>query len=56
MSYLTYVESKGDKKNAKTAFVEAQPEMHRSVVKGVFKRNTISRKLSRLSNKIKLLK
>ena len=43
-------------KNAELAFIEAQPEMHRSVVKGVFKRNTISRKLSRLSNKIKLLK
>ena len=45
-----------DKKNAQLAFIQAQPEMHRSVAKGVFKRNTISRKLSRLSNKIKLLK
>ena len=45
-----------DKKNAHLAFIEAQPEMHRSVAKGVFKRNTISRKLSRLSNKIKFLK
>ena len=45
-----FIEEK-DKKNAQLAFVEAQPEMHRSVAKGVFKRNTISRKLSRLSNK-----
>ena len=58
-TFIKKVESfieKKDKKNAKLAFVEAQPEMHRSVAKGVFKRNTISRKLSRLSNKIKLLK
>ena len=45
-----------DKKNAQLAFIQAQPEMHRSVAKGVFKKNTISRKLSRLSTKIKLLK
>ena len=45
-----------DKKNAMEAFKVAQPEMHRSVTKGIFKKNTISRKLSRLSTKIKLLK
>ena len=45
-----------DKKNAELAFKLAQPEMHRSVAKGVFKKNTISRKLSRLSSKIKLIK
>ena len=44
---------KGDKILAKNAFVQAQPEMHRSVTKGVFKKNTISRKLSRLSTRIK---
>ena len=58
-TFIKKVESfieKKDKKNAQLAFVEAQPEMHRSVTKGVFKRNTISRKLSRLSNKIKSLK
>lgn len=44
---------KGDKTLANTAFVLAQPEMHRSVTKGVFKKNTISRKLSRLSTRIK---
>ena len=45
-----------DKKSANDAFKAAQPEMHKSVNKGVFKKNTISRKLSRLSKKIKLLK
>ena len=44
---------KGDKFLAQNAFVEAQPEMHRSITKGVFKKNTISRKLSRLSTRIK---
>ena len=43
----------GDKTLASNAFKVAQPEMHRSVTKGVFKKNTISRKLSRLSTKIK---
>ena len=42
-----------DKKLAEKAFIIAQPEMHRSVTKGVFKKNTISRKLSRLSARIK---
>ena len=58
-TFIKKVESfieKKDKKNAELAFVEAQPEMHRSVTKGVFKKNTVSRKLSRLSNKIKFLK
>ena len=43
----------GDKILAQNALVQAQPEMHRSVTKGVFKKNTISRKLSRLSTRIK---
>ena len=42
-----------DKSLAKEALKIAQPEMHRSVTKGVFKKNTISRKLSRLSSRIK---
>ncbi len=45
-----------EKQKAQDALKVAQPEMHRSVTKGVFKKNTISRKLSRLSNRIKLLK
>ena len=44
---------KNDKKLAQEAFTAAQPEMHKSVTKGVFKKNTISRKLSRLTAKIK---
>ena len=42
-----------NKNEAQIAFKNAQPEMHRSVTKGVFKKNTISRKLSRLSARIK---
>ena len=55
-SFIKKVESaieKDDKKLAEKAFIDAQPEMHRSVSKGVFKKNTISRKLSRLSARIK---
>ena len=55
-SFIKKVElaiEKNDKKLAQDAFIEAQPEMHRSVTKGVFKKNTISRKLSRLSARIK---
>ena len=44
---------KSDKALAEEAFKIAQPEMHRSVSKGVFKKNTMSRKLSRLSSRIK---
>ena len=42
-----------DKALAQEAFKIAQPEMHKSVSKGVFKKNTMSRKLSRLSSRIK---
>ena len=55
-SFIKKVEAaieKADKSEAQKAFLEAQPEMHKSVSKGVFKKNTISRKLSRLSLKIK---
>ena len=55
-SFIKKVEAaieKSNKSEAQKAFVEAQPEMHKSVSKGVFKKNTISRKLSRLSLKIK---
>ncbi|MBV8166955.1 MAG: 30S ribosomal protein S20 [Alphaproteobacteria bacterium] len=45
----------GDKDAARAAFVEAQPEMHRGVVKGILHRNTVARKLSRLSARIKAL-
>tara|TARA_B100000524_G_scaffold300075_1_gene174728 strand:+ start:275 stop:538 length:264 start_codon:yes stop_codon:yes gene_type:complete len=55
-SFIKKVElaiEKADKNEAQKAFTIAQPEMHRSVTKGVFKKNTISRKLSRLSSSIK---
>ena len=55
-SFIKKVEiaiDKADKTLAQQALKEAQPEMHRSVTKGVFNKNTISRKLSRLSRRIK---
>jgi len=45
----------GDKANADAAFKAAQPEMMRGVTKGVLHRNTVARKLSRLSQRIKAL-
>ena len=55
-SFIKKVElaiKKADKSEAQKALKVAQPEMHRSVTKGVFKKNTMSRKLSRLSSSIK---
>ena len=55
-SFIKKVEmaiDKSDKALAQEAFKIAQPEMHKSVSKGVSKKNTISRKLSRLSLRIK---
>lgn len=45
----------GDKAAAGEAFKLAQPEMMRGVTKGVLHKNTVSRKLSRLSQRIKAL-
>ena len=45
----------GDRPSANTAFRAAQPELMRSVSRGVFKKNTASRKLSRLSRRIKAI-
>lgn len=45
----------GDKVAAQTAFREAMPEMQRGVTCGVLHRNTVSRKLSRMSARVKLL-
>ena len=45
----------GDKTAAAEAFREAQPEMMRGANKGVLHKNTVSRKLSRLSSRIKAL-
>lgn len=45
----------GDKNAAAEALRDAQPEMHRGVTKGVLHRNTVARKLSRLTARIKAL-
>jgi small subunit ribosomal protein S20 len=44
-----------DKEAARTALKEAQPEMQRGAQKGVMHKNTVARKLSRLSARIKAL-
>ena len=45
----------GDKAAAAAALVAAQPEMQRSATKGVAHQNTVARKISRLSARIKAL-
>jgi small subunit ribosomal protein S20 len=45
----------GDKEAARAAFAAAAPEMQRGISKGVLHRNTVARKLSRLSANIKAL-
>ena len=45
----------GDKAVAAAAFQAAQPEMQRAAGKGVIHRNTVARRLSRLSKRIKNL-
>jgi small subunit ribosomal protein S20 len=45
----------GDKAAAKTAFDAAVPEMHRGVGRGLLHRNTVARKISRMSARIKAL-
>ena len=45
----------GDKDAASVALREAQPEMQRAAGKGVVHKNTISRKISRLSARVKSL-
>jgi small subunit ribosomal protein S20 len=57
-SFIKKVESAidaGDKKTAAEALKAAQPVIHRGVRAGVLHRNTASRKLSRLSARIKTL-
>lgn len=46
----------GDQKAAQTALQATQSEMYRGVAKGVMKKNTVARKMSRLSSRIKALK
>jgi small subunit ribosomal protein S20 len=45
----------GDKSTAAAALREAQPELQRAVGKGVIHANTIARKISRLSARVKAL-
>jgi small subunit ribosomal protein S20 len=42
-----------DKPKAEAAFRECQPELQRAVSKGVMHHNTVARKLSRLSARVK---
>ena len=58
-TYIKKVEteiSSENKDRANEAFKLAMPEIQRGVSKGLMHRNTASRKLSRLSNRIKLIK
>lgn len=45
----------GDVDAAKTALQAAQPELMRGVTKGVYHKNTASRKVSRLSARVKAI-
>jgi len=45
----------GDKDGANAALKEAQPELMRGVTRGVVNKNTASRKISRLSRRIKAI-
>jgi len=47
--------SSGDKSAAESALRTAQPELARGVSKGVLHRNTVARKISRLSARVKAL-
>ena len=44
-----------DKDGARAALAAAQPELQRGAQKGVLHKNTVARKLSRLSSRIKAL-
>lgn len=57
-TYLRKVEeaiASGDKDAAQTALKTAQPELMRGVTKGVYHKNTASRKMSRLSARVKAI-
>ena len=45
----------GDKEAATAALRAAQPELMRGVTKGVFHKNTASRRMSRLASRVKAL-
>ncbi|MEW7007229.1 MULTISPECIES: 30S ribosomal protein S20 [unclassified Lentilitoribacter] len=55
-NYIRKVEeaiASGDQKAASEALKAAQPEMMRAASKGVMHANTVSRKISRLSSRVK---
>ncbi len=57
-TYLRKVEEaieSGDKDAAKSALRDAQPELMRGVSRGIFHKNTVARKMSRLSSRVKSL-
>ena len=57
-TYLRKVEeaiASGDAAAARAALQAAQPEMMRGVTKGVLHKNTVARKMSRLSARVKAL-
>jgi len=57
-TYLRRVEeaiSTGDRTKASAALQAAQPEIQRAANKGVFHRNTASRKVSRLAQRVKAM-
>ena len=47
--------AKGDADAATAAFAAAAPELQRGVSKGVLHRNTVARKISRMSSKVRTL-
>jgi small subunit ribosomal protein S20 len=57
-TYIRKVEeaiAAGDKAAAEAALKAAQPELQRAATKGVMHRNTASRKVSRLANRVKTI-
>lgn len=57
-TYVRKVEeaiASGNPEAAAEAFKAAQPELARGVTKGVMHKNTVSRKISRLSSRVKAL-
>lgn len=57
-TYLRKVEeaiASGDKDAAAVALKQAQPELMRGVTKGVYHKNTASRKMSRLAARVKAI-
>lgn len=57
-TYVRFVEealAAGDKTKAQAAFKDAQPELMRAATKGVMHKNTASRKVSRLAQRVKAL-